>query len=132
MQVVVYMFISVPFLEMIYANQPLSFYSGWFYVYLILATYTTFVYGIINCYLLYCVVFDVRRQETMHTLLRAMIRLTDLDPESREILEGVDSDAPNRLARDNVCALFSISRDLKNSLNIKGTNPLHRAGEYHF
>ena len=132
-QVVVFLFISVPFLEMIYARNPVSFYSGWFYVYLIFSSYINYMYGHIYCTLLYAVVFDVKRQETMHTLLRAMVRLTDLDPESRKILGEEETDAVGRLARDNVGALFSISRDMKNTLIVKGIDPLpHHAGNTNY
>ena len=45
-----------------------------------------------------------------------------LDPESREILNGEESVNFNKLSRDNVNAVFSISRNLKKSAKILGAD----------
>ena len=77
-QVLTWTLTAMPFLQMAYANKPLSFYSSWLYVYLICSTFISFVFCPIYFRLLFCVAVDVKRQEIMQALLRAMIRLTDL------------------------------------------------------
>ena len=54
-------------------------------------------------------------------LLRAMIRLTDLDPEIRELLAAMQSVDLSQLAQDNVQAVFSVSKDFADGVSIRHT-----------
>ena len=70
--------LSIPFGTMIYSQRALSDYSSWFFIYLGCSILLIALYSPLYTFIFYCAVFDVKRQETMHALLRAMIRLTDL------------------------------------------------------
>ena len=111
----------VPIFEMINAKLPLSTYSPWFYCFLVVSSFLTYLYCNVYFQLFFVVIFDVRRQETMAQLLRAMIRLTDLDPEIRELLAAMQSVDLSQLAQDNVQAVFSVSKDFADSVSIRHT-----------
>ena len=55
----------------------------------------------------------------MAQLLRAMIRLTDLDPEIRELLAAMQSVDLSQLAKDNVQAVFSVSKGFADGVSIR-------------
>ena len=111
----------VPIFEMINAKLPLSTYTPWFYCFLVVSSFLTYLYCNVYFQLFFVVIFDVRRQETMAQLLRAMIRLTDLDPEIRELLAAMQSVDLSQLAQDNVQAVFSVSKDFSDSVSIRHT-----------
>ena len=118
---VIFVVILVPIFELISVNQPLSTYSPWFYCFLVVCSLMTSFYCNVYFQLFFVVIFDVKRQETMAELLRAMIRLTDLDPEIRKLLSTMQSVDLSQLAQDNVQAVFSVSKDFADSVSIRHT-----------
>ena len=118
---VIFVVILVPIFELISVNQPLSTYSPWFYCFLVVCSIMTYLYCNVYFQLFFVVIFDVKRQETMAELLRAMIRLTDLDPEIRKLLSTMQSVDLSQLAQDNVQAVFSVCKDFADSVSIRHT-----------
>ena len=112
----------IPFLSLAAAQHSLSFYSPWFYCFLLSSSFLIWTYSIVYFRLFFVIIFDVRRQETMNALLGAMIRLTDLDPETRDILTSYEEVNLHQLARDNVAAIFSVSRGIEKELTIRGAD----------
>jgi len=116
-QTISMLIISVPYFQMAYAGRALSSYSPWFFVFLLFSGAIVGTYGPIFFSIFFVVIFDVKRQQTINKILRNIIRLTDLDPECRDMLltENMNCKA---LAKENVRAVLSMCEGLEQKIVI--------------
>jgi hypothetical protein len=120
MRAIVASIIAIPIVQLLNCERDLTSFSWMVFLVVVAASGLTYQYGMLYFQLFSVVIFDVRRREEMGKILRNLLRLTDLDPESREMVFSGEV-RHEQLAKHNVLAVYAICETLSSQIYIPGT-----------